>query len=136
MYAISLSGSKLALYFEKKINIDWIEKYRTKEEKRLFFLVLASHFVPGWRFANPIIAGVTRMPWRKFILYTFVSSLIYAPFFILSGFFFHKDILPLISTVESIRHLLFYLLIIMTLILIGMFLEKNKKGYNNHHAEK
>src|SRR6266704_250271 len=36
MYVISLGGSNLAKKIEKRINIDWIEQYRTVEEKRLF----------------------------------------------------------------------------------------------------
>lgn len=136
MYAISLGGSNLAKKIEKRINIDWIEQYKTVEEKRLFLLVFASHFVPGWRFANPVIAGVTKMPWKKFALYTVLSSLIYAPLFILAGFFFNKDILPLITTVESVRQVLLYALIIGALLLIGTFLQNNKKGYNNSHAKK
>jgi membrane protein DedA with SNARE-associated domain len=136
MYAISLSGSKLALALEKRINIDWIERYRTKEEKRLFFLVFASHFVPGWRLANPVIAGITRMPWRKFTLYTLISSLVYAPLFVLAGFFFNRNILPLIAAVESIRYLLFYILIVVAVLLIGAFFEKDNKGYNKPYAEK
>lgn len=130
IYSISLSGNKLALRLEKKVNIDWIERYRNAEERQLFFLVFASHFVPGWRLANPIIAGVTSMPWKKFTLYTIISSVVYAPLFIFAGFLYHKDVLPLLITVESIRHALFFALIIVVVILLGVFFEKSNKRYN------
>ncbi|MDE2026645.1 MAG: hypothetical protein KGJ07_09235, partial [Patescibacteria group bacterium] len=119
----------------------WIEKYRNAEERRLFFLVLFSHFVPGWRFANPIIAGITDMPWKKFGLYTIISAIIYAPLFIFAGFIYHKDILPLVATVTSFDNMIFFVLIMVALILLGVFFENNKgynssTSYNKHHAKK
>jgi membrane protein DedA with SNARE-associated domain len=136
IYLISLSGSKLAIRLEKSVKIDWIERYRTAEERKLFLLVFVSHFVPGWRMANPIIAGVTNMPWRKFTLYTFISAVVYAPLAILAGFFYHKDILPLIATVASVQQILFFILIISLVIILGVFFENSNRSYNTSHAKK
>lgn len=128
IYTLMLGGSELITHISKRLNTSLIDRYRTTEEKHLFGLVFASHFIPGWRFANPFIAGITQMPWKKFTLYTIISSIIYAPLFIAIGFFFHTRILPLIATVESIRHILLWLLIIAVVAALAII-------YNREHAK-
>jgi len=129
IYFLMLGGSELIVKISKNLNTSLVEKYRNAEEKHLFGLVFASHFVPGWRFANPFIAGMTQMPWKKFTLYTIVSSIIYAPLFISIGFFFHSKIVPLIVTIESIRHLLLWALLIGVVASLAIV-------YNKDHAQK
>jgi membrane-associated protein len=129
IYFICLGGSELVTKFSKKLNTRLTDRYLNAEEKHLFGLVFASHFVPGWRFANPFIAGMTQMPWKKFTLYTIISSIIYAPLFVAIGFFFHTRIVPIISAVESIRHILLWLVLVGVVALVAII-------YNKNHAEK
>lgn len=112
IYFLSLGGSELLVRYSKKIKHSLIDRYHNAEERHLFFLVLASHFVPGWRLANPIIAGITQMPWRKFALYTLISSFIYAPIFVLSGYYFSAHLAPVITAIESVRHLFLILFLV------------------------
>lgn len=129
LYLISLGGSELATHFSNKVKTSLVDRYRGAEEKHLFGMVFISHFVPGWRFANPIICGITQMPWKKFALYSFISSAVYAPMFVLVGYIFSARIGRVIIAIESIRHLFLILLIIAmgTAIIV----------YNIHrHAEK
>jgi membrane protein DedA with SNARE-associated domain len=126
-YAICLGGSELVTRFSKKLNTGLTERYLNAEEKHLFGLVFASHFIPGWRFANPIIAGVTQMPWKKFTLYTVISSIIYAPLFVAIGFFFHTKIVPLLAAIESIRHILVWILVAVVVAVLAII-------YNKDHA--
>ncbi|MBX4189665.1 DedA family protein [Candidatus Parcubacteria bacterium] len=110
VYAICLGGSELATRLSKRIKIELLDKYRNAEEKHLFGLVFASHFIPGWRFANPVIAGVTQMPWKKFTLYSLISSLVYAPLYTSLGFFFHGRVLPVVVFLQSLQHVILWVL--------------------------
>jgi len=128
IYFVCLGGSELITKFSKKLNASLMSRYLNAEEKHLFGLVFASHFIPGWRFANPFIAGITQMPWKKFTLYTIISSIIYAPLFIAIGFFFHTRIIPLIATIESIRHILLWLVLVAVVAVLAII-------YNREHAK-
>lgn len=129
LYAISLGGSELAVKLTKRIKVSLIQRYQNAEERHLFGLVFASHFVPGWRFANPIIAGITQMPWKKFTLYSFISAAVYAPFFVAIGYIASARIARVILAIESARHLFLIILIIALVIFIVV--------YNIHrHAKK
>jgi membrane protein DedA with SNARE-associated domain len=127
IYAICLGGSEIATHLSKKIKAELLNRYTNAEEKHLFGLVFASHFIPGWRFANPVIAGVTQMPWKKFTLYSAISSLIYAPLYVFIGFHFHTQILSVINTILSIHHLVLDILIVAVVTLIVV--------YNMRHAK-
>jgi membrane protein DedA with SNARE-associated domain len=131
MYSISLKGSAFATRMARKIDQKHFDKYVDAQEKHLFWLVFFSHFIPGWRFANPVILGITKMPWRKFLGYSAISSLVHTPFYIFLGFFLHKDVVPIINTVESSGKILLAVLLFVVLIgIVHIVLEKRKNVYN------
>ncbi len=136
MYTISLGGSKWALKIAKKIDQKHLDKYLNTQEKHLFWLVFFSHFIPGWRFANPIILGITKMPWKRFLTYSIISSAIHTPFYILLGFFLHRDIVPVISAVQAGGKIA---LSGVGLVVLGFIFhiiwEKRKTGYNKDTNE-
>jgi len=88
LFVVARGGGELAERLIKKVRSSRLHRWMDKEEKHLFLITFASHFVPGWRFANPIIAGVTEMPWKKFFMYSLVGCVVYAPLFIIIGYFF------------------------------------------------
>lgn len=139
MYGISRGGSNFALKLAKKIDERLLNRYLKAEEKHLFALVLGSHFIPGWRFANPIILGITKMPWKKFLSYSLISSLIHTPIYVLLGFYLHTKIVPLISAVRYGGRAVFFTLAALVLA-YGIYFILNKKNnvYNrttNKNAE-
>jgi membrane protein DedA with SNARE-associated domain len=87
LYSLAYGGSSLAAHFSKNIKQSWIERYDDANNKKMLFLVFVSHFVPVWRMVNPVIVGGMKMPWKKFLLYTCISALVYPTFYILVGFF-------------------------------------------------
>lgn len=131
MYLISRKGSAFATRMARKIDQKHFDKYLNAQEKHLFWLVFFSHFIPGWRFANPVILGITKMPWKKFLSYSAIASCVHTPFYIFLGFFLHQDVVPLINTVESSGKILLYILLFIVLVGIAhVVLEKRKNVYN------
>ena len=137
MYSISRSGSGLANWLSKKANVHLLERYKDVGDREIFFLVIVSHVVPGWRFANPIIAGMAEISWKKFLIYSFVAACLYAPLYILVGFYFHTKVLYLLAIFRSFnRFALPITLIGMGVgILVYVVLENQKAIYNRIHAK-
>jgi len=138
LYVVSLGGSRLAKQLEKKVKVHILERYADATDNKLLFLILTSHFVPGWRFANPIIAGVAKIPWRKFLLFTFLSSLVYAPVYVGIGYIFHYRIQFLLRFLSTFNKTIIPVVVILALIglLIYLVLERRKSVYNKRHAQK
>ena len=136
LYFISMNGSKFAKSLEKKVKTTILERYAGASDEKLLSLVVASHFVPGWRFVNPIVAGVARINQKKFLLFTILSSLVYAPFYIGVGYIFHYKILFLMRFLGSFNKKIIPIIIVVSLIgfLIYLVLERRKSVYNRINA--
>ena len=135
LYVLSLEGSRLAASLSKRVKAEHLERYSNASNTKLFSLILVSHFIPGLRFANPILAGVTKVPWQKFLLACIISAMVYAPFYILVGYVFHAKILALVGGFESLRRLVVPLLVILFAVLVGYLVSENrKKRYNKNNA--
>ncbi len=60
-------------------------------------MVLVGRLTPGLRTPTSIMAGVFEIPFRSFLLYTTLSALIWSGFWLASGYYFGKRMLPLIQ---------------------------------------
>lgn len=112
LYYLSFHGSKFAAAFGKRIKTNILSWYMGHMKERTFRVVFLSRFVPGLRVVNPIVAGFVKIPPFTFLFYSFCSAVIYVPIMVLVGFFLHSKIIPLITVVESTRHVLFTIFIV------------------------
>lgn len=125
-YWIARLGRKKIIdkYSEKipkaKLILEKAEKYYNKFGN---FFVFISRFVYGLRSASPYIAGVHKMSWPKFMFYTFLSALVYAPLSISLGFLFGESA-RLIE--KSLVSYIFYILIISLFLYILFTIVKKK----------
>ena len=124
LYFLSLHGSKLTVFFKNKIKANIITWYTDQMKGHTFRVMFVSRFIPGLRFVNPLIAGVIKIHPLKFLLYSFCSACIYVPLMILIGFFFHSKIVPLVTAVESTRHILFVIFIVAVGVVGGIIAKK------------
>jgi membrane protein DedA with SNARE-associated domain len=59
-------------------------------------MVLIGRLTPGLRTPTSIMAGVFEVPFPQFLLFTTLSALIWSGFWLGSGFFFGKKLVPLV----------------------------------------
>jgi len=137
VYLIGRSGSKLANYFTKKVRTHILDKYTNASDFDLLILFIISHFVPGGRIVNPIVAGITDIKFKKFFFLTLISAFLYTPVYILVGYFFRSKVLLLAKVFGAAHHMMvpIILIIIILFIIVYVSLEKYKKVYNTDHAK-
>jgi len=88
LYSLVYFGTSMARSLSKHAdNKGWLNKYINVSEGQMFFLTFVSHFVPGWRMANPIIAAGLKVRPHKFALYSILPALIYPACYLLAGYF-------------------------------------------------
>jgi membrane protein DedA with SNARE-associated domain len=89
----------LGKHYDQRIyNVNWFKNNPTVLEKghRFFeqygvFSVLIGRFVGPIRAVIPLVAGILDMPLKKYIPINIVASLLWAPAYLLPGFFFEKS---------------------------------------------
>lgn len=95
----SVMGYTIGVYIEHIHKYPLLKKFLKDEhiklaheffEKYGFSTILLSKFVPIVRTFAPIVAGIARMDFYKFLLYTIVSSALWASSIPVVGYFFGK----------------------------------------------
>lgn len=80
--------------YEKKDNFLYKKKYLLQAtefyEKYGGFAIIAARFVPIIRTFAPIVAGVVKMDWKKFILYNIIGCISWVATMLLAGHFLYK----------------------------------------------
>ena len=118
-YLIGVYIDKLRAYrfLGRILKQEYVDKAHTFFEKYGRLAIILSRFVPIVRTFTPIAAGVSRMDFKKFNRYNFVSSVIWSTSITLVGYF-------LGIKVPTIRTHLHYLVILIVLVsLIPVILE-------------
>jgi membrane protein DedA with SNARE-associated domain len=110
-YWLARTGNKLAVGLEHKIRGSVFERYVKAMKEQTFSVVFLSRFLPGFRFASPLVAGFAKIPYKIFLAYNAFGALFYGPLFVLAGYVFHTKVAPLITAIEKLRHVIFVCLL-------------------------
>lgn len=99
LYTVSRKFGHIILFkYGKLIHLDesklakvegWIHEHGP-------IMVLIGRLTPGLRTPTSIMAGVFEVPFPQFLLFTTLSALIWSGFWLGSGFFFGKKLVPLV----------------------------------------
>ena len=71
-----------------RVDSDRIEQFETWFRRRGGLAIVVGRMIPGLRIVVAIFAGLARVPYPQFVLYTAISSLIWASFFTGLGWYF------------------------------------------------
>ncbi len=123
-YFLARTGSRFATSLEHRIRGSVFERYVVLMKEKTFLVVFISRFLPGFRFASPLVAGFAKISWPRFALYNAFGALFYGPLFITLGFVFHNKIAPFITTIEALRHVLFVVLLVALSVTAGYVLSR------------
>ncbi|MEK7185178.1 MAG: DedA family protein [Patescibacteria group bacterium] len=134
LYYLSLTGTKFALMIERRVKANIFSWYADRMRKHAFPMIFVSRFIPGIRFLGPIVAGYVKLKPATFFLYSLCSAVVYVPITITIGFLFHEKITPLIGAVQSTRHAIFIVILLVLAIALSILVHRKlfkKKGENS-----
>lgn len=128
-YAIGrFGGHSLVLRFGKYVfltqeRLDKTEKFFDRHGGKV---VTIARFVEGLRQANGIVAGITEMPWAKFVAFNALGALLWVSFWSSVGFFAGNNIIPIYNSITHYSLIFGLVLLVVVLALLLRHRRSNK----------
>ncbi len=105
LYRLTLKNSKkVGKFIHEVLALKIISRNKTSLEKHINLTILITRFVPFLRFVGPVFAGYVKAKEKTFMLFNTLAIVIYAPFIIWVGYFFHDHFLQIVNQIVRIRH--------------------------------
>ncbi|MBW3000122.1 DedA family protein [Candidatus Woesearchaeota archaeon] len=126
-YIIGRQGGRLFNLIVSERRLRKAKKFFNKWGAKAVFV---ARFVPGPRFLIPIIAGASKMPWRRFFFYNALGAVIVVPIGMTIGYYIGRSMDQIIGFTQELNILIFVaLLILLSLasIFVCIFRKKIRK---------
>lgn len=104
--------------------------YKEHGGKTVFF----SRLLIGFRFVGIVVAGITKMPWSKFVKYDLLSIIVYSPIVMGLGYLFYLNLDLVLGNLVLIKHTIFALVIITMLIWFSKVLSEAIANTGNNKS--
>lgn len=95
-------GHGLLFKYGSLIHLDMakLEKVERWIQRHGPVMVLVGRLTPGLRTPTSIMAGVFEVPFHQFLLYTTLAAIIWSVFWLLLGYYFGRNLLPLAAYIH------------------------------------
>lgn len=90
-------------------------------------IILAMRFAWGLRIALPIAIGMSRVTWRRFLLFNLLSALLWAPLVASVGYLFGALLAPHIAGLHRVEHWVMLGIVILALI-VHLVVRRRRKA--------
>lgn len=131
-YYMAFTGNKWTRNLQRQKRMLIFSKFQESLQKHKVKTLLMIAFIPKVRFFGPILAGLSKLPYRQFFFINLTGTAVYVLFYLTLGFYFHHAMELLIQKVEFYHHAIFIFFVIIVGASISFwvrrFLSKDQKG--------
>lgn len=121
VFRLTLRSNKFVTKFiHEVLSLKFIIHHRAFLEKHIGLTIFISRFIPFLRFISPVFAGYVKAKEKTFMLFNTLAIVIYTPFMICVGYFFHEYFNQIVDQIGKVRHIA----IILLWIIIGLVISR------------
>ena len=129
-FYLTKTGNKLIYKLAKKQESPIEKKYKNKLKNHTFKTLLILCFIPRMRLLGPVFVALSKLPFKRFILYDVISLSLFTTIYISLGMIFSKSLSSLISVSNGIGNIIFIAALIVMSVLTFIIIKKlNKKQH-------
>lgn len=118
LFTLARSGHRYVKILERRVKNFKFAKDESFIKKHIRAVIFISRFVIQFRFIGPMLAGITKTPYKTFLLWDFFALLIYVPIVLFIGNYFNDRITRIIAGVAVVKN--YVLIIIVALIALWL----------------
>jgi membrane-associated protein len=119
---LSKKGSKLV---KKKKKPGGLWSYMADRlERNIGKTIITVCFIPRMRLWAPIVAGSTKITYKRFILFDVCGLAPFTAIYIALGYIFHQSIGKVFTKVKSVQTIIFFAVIIVIGIIVGLAIRR------------
>jgi len=85
-------------------NLKKIEEFIDRHGNKTIFF---SRFLLGFRSTGILLAGITKMPWKSFLLWDTLSIMVFLPITVGLGYFMHLNLNRFLKNYQIVKHVIF-----------------------------
>lgn len=123
LYWASLRGTKYLNFFKKKLFNDKIPDKLPFVESHINVIVFVSRFVMYFRWTGPLLAGMVKMPYKRFMLVDLIALVVYVPSMMLLGQYFGNRFEKLLSGINIAGNIIGVVVVLIGIV-FGLFIIK------------
>jgi len=112
LFFISAKGRKLSQKLLKKVNAEWLTKAQEKLKHNAARTLFISALIPNLRFFSPILAGISGISWKLFLLINGLATLSYTIVYLVMGMVLQKPLSMIMKKVDVAHHIIFILVML------------------------
>jgi len=132
LFRLTLKNNKrVTKFIHEVLSIKIISRNKASFEKHINTTVFVTRFVPFLRFVGPVFAGYTKTKESTFMVFNTLAIVIYAPFVMWLGYFFHNDFTQMVNQIGRVRHTA----VIFVWIIVGLIITRIVDYYFKKHEE-
>lgn len=132
IYTLAKSGNTLVMKMQKRILGDLLEKNAEAFEKNREMLMFGTRFLFHFRIVGLVVAGFTKMPFKRFILIDFLAVSAFVNLMLAIGVFLRSRFLDIKDGVGVVQDVMSLIFIVVLCIVAFFVLKKYLKTFLTH----
>jgi membrane-associated protein len=124
LYYLSRRGSRITTNFYKKFFESRFDFLKDMNNDRLEKIIIFSRFFAFFRFLAPFLAGMHKVPFKRFIYLEVISITLYTSIYVFLGYYLQNQVERIISGVNILGHIISGVVILVLASIVFRYLKK------------
>ena len=127
-YFLSKTGSKIIKKKSTHSKSSWIASYRQKLKEHMAKTIAILTFIPRMRMWAPILAGSSRLSFKKFLLFDGIALSVFTAVYLSIGIIFENSLHAMMARLKNVQSYIFFgFLAVVAVVFLVMEKRRRKK---------
>lgn len=127
-FFLSKKGSSWIKKKTKGSSSPLMQSIKGKLEKNAFKAIFILCFVPRMRMFAPVLAGSTKLSFKRFLFYDSIPLALFTAIYVSLGYIFNESLQKIIRRAKGWQNIIFFAALLIIAVVIILFIRRRKKA--------